>query len=71
MEKVLVYGTYGACVVRVSSVLNSGNISVNLAVQTNVAPNASRTSTIIPQYMTKSAMDQVCDQPGLSASITV
>ena len=44
---------------------------VVILVQTNVAPNAFRTSTIIPQYMTKFAMDQVDDQPGLNVSITV
>ena len=40
-------------------------------VQTNVAPSAFRTSTIIPQYVTKFAMDQVCDQPGLNVTTTV
>ena len=42
-----------------------------IAVQTNVAPNAFRTSTITPQYMTKIAMDQVCDPSGLNVLITV
>ena len=44
---------------------------VYVVVQTNVAPNAFRPSIIIPQYMSKLAMDQVCDQPGLNASIAV
>ena len=44
---------------------------VFIVVQTNVAPYAFRTSTIIPQYMTKFAMDQVCDQPGLTVPTTV
>ena len=39
--------------------------------QTNDAPNALRTSTAIPQYMTKFAMDQVCDRSGLIVVITV
>ena len=42
-----------------------------IVVQTNVAPNAPRTSNIIPQFITKFAMDQVCDQPGLNVSIAV
>ena len=42
-----------------------------IVVHRNVAPNAFRTSTIIPQYITKFAMDQLCDQPGLNVSITV
>ena len=33
---------------------------VYILVQTNVAPNAFHTPTIITQYMTKFAMDQVC-----------
>ena len=44
---------------------------VYIVVQTRVAPNAFRTSTITPQYMTKLAMDQVCDKPGLNVPITV
>ena len=39
--------------------------------QTNVALNALRTPTIIPQYMTKFAMEKVCDLPGVNVSITV
>ena len=39
--------------------------------QSNVALNAARTSTIISQYMTKFAMDQVFDQPGVSVSMAV
>ena len=54
-------------VVRVARFLNS---DIYIVVETNVSPNAIRTSTIIPQYMTKLAMDQVCDQPGLNVSIT-
>ena len=42
-----------------------------IVVQTNVALNSFRTFTIIPQYMTKFAMDQICDLPGLNVSITV
>ena len=61
MAYVRFYGAYGVCVIRVASFLNSGIYSL----QTNFAPNASRTSSIIPQYMTKFAMDQVGDQPGL------
>ena len=58
---------YGACVAGVASVLNTGIYCGTK----NVARNAFRTSTIKPQYMTKLAMGQVCDQPGLNVSITV
>ena len=44
---------------------------VDIVVQTNVTPNAFRTSTITPRYMTKFDIDQVCDQPGLNVSVTV
>ena len=44
---------------------------VNIAVQRNVAFNDHLASTTIPQYMTKFAIDQVFDQPGLNVSITV
>ena len=54
-------GAYGVCVVRVPV---SSRV-VHIVVQTNVAPNAFRTCTIIPLYMTKFAVDQVSDQPGL------
>ena len=40
-------------------------------VQTNVAPNALRTSAVIPQYITKFAMNQVSYQPGVNVSIKV
>ena len=40
-------------------------------VQTNVAPNALRTSTITPRHTTKFAINQVCDHPGLNVIITV
>ena len=43
---------------------------VYIAVQKNVATNAYRTSSLIPQYMTKLAMVQVGDQPGLNVSRT-
>ena len=42
-----------------------------IVVQTDAAPNAIRTSTVISQYMTKFDMDQVFDKPGLNVSITV
>ena len=58
---------YGMCVVRVASVLKKGIYFGTI----NVAPYAFRTSTTIPQHMTKLSMDQVCDQPGLNVSITV
>ena len=64
----MVYGAYW-CVCRSCSQL-SQQWNIFLA-QTNVAPNAFRTSTITPQYMTKFAMDQLCVQPGLNVSITV
>ena len=60
-------GAYGVYVVRVASVLNSGIFFCT----NNCRPSAFRTSTIIPQYMTKFAMDQVGDKPGLKVSITV
>ena len=44
---------------------------VYIVVQKNVALNSFRTSTIIPQYTTKFAMDHVFDLPGLNVSITV
>ena len=43
---------------------------VYIVVQIYVAPKAILTSTIIPQNMTKFAMGQVFDQPGLNVSIT-
>ena len=46
-------------------------IVVYILVQTNFAPDAARTSTIIPQYMNEFDMDHVCDQPGLNVSVTV
>ena len=46
-------------------------MAVYIVVQTNVAPNALRTSALLPQYMTKFAIDQVCDQPWLNVSIKV
>ena len=58
-------GSYGACVVRVPVFTTV----VYILVQTNVAPNAFRTVIIIPQYMTKFAMDQVCDESGLNVLI--
>ena len=67
MAKVLFYGAYGVCVVRVASDLNRGVYFGT----SNVAPNAFRTSTLIPQHMTKFAMDKVFDLPGLNVSIAV
>ena len=67
MAKVCFDGGYGVYVVRVASVLKV----IYILVQTNVAPNAFRTSTIKPQCITKFAMDQVFDQPGRNVSITV
>ena len=52
----------GVCVVRVASVLKA----VYIAVQTNVAPYALRTSTIISKYMAAFAIDQLA----LNVSIT-
>ena len=67
MAKLHFYGAYGVYVVRVA-VFSS---VVLIVVQTNVAPNAFRTYTIIPQYMTKFAMDQVCYKLGLGVAMTV
>ena len=58
-------------VVSVSFVWPVFSSLVYIVVQTNIAPNAFRTSTTIPQNITLFAMDQVCDQPGLDVSITV
>ena len=44
---------------------------VYIEAQTNLAPNAFRTSTIISQYITKFAMYQVCDQARPNFSIAV
>ena len=49
----------------VSFVLPVFSAVAYIVVQANVAPSAFRTFTIIPQYMTKFAMDQVCDNLGL------
>ena len=57
--------------VRVSFVDPVFSTVVYIVVQTNGTPFAFRTSSTIPQYMTKFAMGQVCDQPGLNFSITV
>ena len=57
----------GVCFVIVASILNSGIYCGTK----NVAPNAFRTSTMTPQYMTKFAMDQVCVKLGLNVPKTV
>ena len=50
-------GRIDSCVVRVARVLNSGIYCG----KKNVARNAFRDSTIIPQYMTLFALDQFYD----------
>ena len=59
---------------RVSELAWNPSSSLNMCIKnaiTNVALNAPHTSTIIPQYMTKFAIDQVCDKPGVNVSMTV
>ena len=66
MAKVRFDGAWGVCVVRVASVLKSG-----IYFRRNRCRSLCfRNSTIIPQYMTKFAIDRVGDLPGLNVLIT-
>ena len=58
-------------VVCVSFVCPAFSAVVYIVVRRNVAPNAFRTSSVIPQYMTKFAMNQVYERSGLDVLITV